>query len=103
MSFTQPIINISVSYTGCKKDNATVVLKYGGLPVINPDNTKFPPTYYLSNRPEIYTVNLESNSAAKYINLTSPRPGSYFAVAYFPYVNPNDIGITQEGEKKATY
>lgn len=72
-------------------------LKWGSPPVINPDSSKMPEKFLKEGRPSMYKLSFKSDTKPRYVNITSPIPGSYFAAVYHPYTNPQSEGITQEG------
>ncbi|XP_065168881.1 post-GPI attachment to proteins factor 6 [Atheta coriaria] len=87
----------SMSIFGCPAQDAELYLQYGAPPVINPDKSTFPQGFLLSRRESIYNISFKTDQVYTYINISSPTPGSYYAVVFFPYVNPKEQGITQDG------
>jgi len=67
-------------------------LKYGSYPVINPDGAIFPENYLLEQSP-IYEVHFVSNGSQVTLNVTSPAPGDWYAVAF---LNTNSGKIIQK-------
>lgn len=63
-----------------------VVLKYGGYPVISPENAKWPETFANLTRPQIYQKHFLSNKTKHLIVVDGPHPGSWFGMAYQSFV-----------------
>lgn len=72
-------------------------VKYGGPPVINPEGAKFPKQFFFEGRPNAIEHNFKSDEKPRYLNMTSPKPGSYFAAIFNSYKDPNNEEIKQEG------
>jgi hypothetical protein len=81
----------------CDPRRVSLFLKYGSLPVINPDGSKFPDNFSISNRVPVYHAEFNSDELPAIINVTSPIPGDWFAVAFLSYTDPNDDQILQQG------
>ena len=58
-------------------------LQYGSLPVINPLNEKFPPSFYIS-RSQLKSFHTISDNHTLSTSLRNPRPGHWFGVACLP-------------------
>lgn len=84
-------------FYGCDPRRASLFLKYGSLPVINPDGAKFPDNFSISNRVPMYNAEFQSNNVPVILNVTSPVPGDWFAVAFLSYTDPNNDQILQQG------
>jgi hypothetical protein len=84
-------------FSGCDPRRVTLFLKYGSLPVINPDGAKFPDNFSISNRVPMYNAEFQSNEVPVILNVTSPFPGDWFAVAFLSYTDPNNDQILQQG------
>jgi hypothetical protein len=84
-------------FSGCDPRRVSLFLKYGSLPVINPDGAKFPDNFSISNRVPMYNAEFQSNDVPVVLNVTSPVPGDWFAVAFLSYTDPNDDQILQQG------
>lgn len=81
----------------CDPRRVSLFLKYGSLPVINPDGAKFPDNFSISNRVPVYNAEFQSDEVPVIVNVTSPVPGDWFAVAFLSYTDPNDDQILQQG------
>lgn len=66
--------------------------------MINPDGIPFPKSFLNISRPEITELTLQTDLEANYINLTSPTPGDWFAVAFVSWSDPNKDRIHQQGK-----
>jgi hypothetical protein len=84
-------------FSDCDPRRVSLFLKYGSLPVINPDGAKFPDNFSISNRVPIYNAEFQSNNVPVILNVTSPDPGAWFAVAFLSYTDPNNDQILQQG------
>lgn len=84
-------------FSGCDPRRVSLFLKYGSLPVINPDGAKFPDNFSISNRVSMYNAEFQSNNTPVILNVTSPDPGDWFAVAFLSYTDPNNDQILQQG------
>jgi len=84
-------------YSGCDPRSVSLFLKYGSYPVINPDGAKFPDNFSISNRVPMYNAEFHSNNVPVILNVTSPQPGDWFAVAFLSYTDPNNDQILQQG------
>ena len=84
-------------FTGCKARRVSLYLKYGSLPVINPDGAKFPDNFSVSYRVPVYRAEFQSNEVPLMLNISSPFPGDWFAVAFLSYTDPNNDQILQQG------
>lgn len=58
-------------------------LKYGSYPVINPDGAEFPSHFRIHQSP-IYESHFVSDGSHHVVNVTSPTPGDWYAVAFLP-------------------
>ncbi|XP_017783090.1 PREDICTED: transmembrane protein 8A isoform X2 [Nicrophorus vespilloides] len=96
-SFKFRASDMSYSIFGCTDQNITLYLSRGSPPVINPEGYTFPADYFLREKPALHKLEFRSDKYFKYLNLSSPMPGLYYAVAFLPYSNPQNEGITQEG------
>lgn len=83
--------------SGCEPKNVEMYLKRGSPPVINPDGSKFPEGFLQHGRPDLHLLHVKSDKSLKYLNFSTPYPGSYFLAAYQPYIDPKTTGITQDG------
>ncbi|KAF5294042.1 hypothetical protein FQR65_LT10945 [Abscondita terminalis] len=83
-------------FIGCQPQDITVYLKQGSPPVINPDKSKIPKSFFNFSRP-MEKLEFKSSGEPGYINVTSPIGGSYFASAFISYTDPNFQAITQQG------
>lgn len=72
-------------------------MKPGSYPVINPDGIPFPKTFLNISRPAMQELVLQTDVTSNYINLTSPTPGDWFALAFISWSDPNKDRIQQEG------
>jgi hypothetical protein len=81
----------------CDPRRISVFLKYGNLPVINPDGSKFPDNFSISNRLPVYHAELHSDKVPVIINVSVPVPGDWFGVAFLSYTDPVDDQILQVG------
>jgi hypothetical protein len=72
-------------------------LKYGNLPVINPDASKFPDNFSISSCLPVYHAEFHSHEVPVIINVANPVPGNWFAVAFLSYTDPEDDQILQLG------
>ncbi|KDR20728.1 hypothetical protein L798_04684, partial [Zootermopsis nevadensis] len=84
-------------FSGCDPRKVSLFLKYGSLPVINPDGAKFPNNFSISNRVPMYNAEFQSDEVPVILNVTSPIPGDWFAVAFLSYADPNNDQILQDG------
>jgi hypothetical protein len=84
-------------FSGCGPRRVSLFLKYGSLPVINPDGAKFPDNYSISSRVPMYNAEFQSNNVPVILNVTSPLPGDWFAVTFLSYTDPNNDQILQQG------
>jgi hypothetical protein len=81
----------------CDPRRVSLFLKYGSLPVINPDGSKFPDNFSISNRVPVYHAEFHSDEVPVIIKVASPVPGDWFAIAFLSYTDPNDDQILQQG------
>lgn len=84
-------------YSGCDPRRVSLFLKYGSFPVVNPEGAKFPDNFSISNRVPMYNAEFHSNNVPTILNVTSPQPGDWFAVAFLSYTDPNNDQILQQG------
>ncbi|XP_069682298.1 transmembrane protein 8B isoform X2 [Periplaneta americana] len=84
-------------FSGCDSRKVSLYLKYGSLPVINPDGAKFPDNFSIANRVPIYSAEFQSDGVPMILNVSSPVPGDWFAVAFLSYTDPNNDQILQQG------
>ncbi|KAJ9589292.1 hypothetical protein L9F63_017501 [Diploptera punctata] len=84
-------------FTGCKPRKVSLYLKYGSLPVINPDGAKFPDNFSVSYRVPVYRAEFQSDEVPILLNVSSPFPGDWFAAAFLSYTDPNNDQILQQG------
>ncbi|PSN52826.1 hypothetical protein C0J52_09684 [Blattella germanica] len=84
-------------FSGCKPRKVSLYLKYGSLPVINPDGAKFPDNFSVSFRVPVYKTEFQSDEVPLILNVSSPFPGDWFAVAFLSYTDPNNDQILQQG------
>lgn len=84
-------------FIGCKPRKVSLYLKYGSLPVINPDGAKFPDNFSVSYRVPVYRVEFQSDEVPTLLNVSSPFPGDWFAAAFLSYTDPNNDQILQQG------
>lgn len=75
----------------------SIYVKEGSPPVINPDGSKFPERLLNASRPDVYFLEMHSDKTAHHVNITSPVPGTYFAVAFISWSDPTNAAITQQG------
>jgi hypothetical protein len=84
-------------FSGCDARRVSLFLKYGSPPVINPDGAKFPDNFSISNRVPMHNAEFQSNNVPVILNVTSPDPGDWFAVAFLSYKDPDNDQILQDG------
>lgn len=87
----------SFIFLGCHARNVSLFMKWGSPPVINPDGSKFPPTFYPITRSKLYHLEFSSNKQTNFINITSPKQGLYFIATFLQYTNPKYNAISQKG------
>ncbi|CAG9862805.1 unnamed protein product [Phyllotreta striolata] len=81
----------------CSTRNVSVFMKHGAAPVINPDGAPFPKLFKNITRSPVYSLEIPTTKKEAFINITSPSPGSYIAVAFLSYQDPKYNAISQEG------
>lgn len=84
-------------YLECTPQDVSIYVKEGAPPVINPDGSTFPKRLLNVSRPDVYHLQIKSDKTPHYINLTSPVPGTYFAVTFISWTDPTNAAITQQG------
>lgn len=84
---------VPTSPHACDVRNVSVYLKYGSYPVINPDGSEFPSHFRIHQSP-IYESHFVSDGSRHLVNVTSPTPGDWYAVAFLPISRAR---ITQKG------
>ncbi|KAG1668397.1 Post-GPI attachment to proteins factor 6 [Nymphon striatum] len=66
----------------CSNHNVSIYVRYGGYPVINPDNATFPSNFFID---QLITHHLEvklGTTSLAALNISSPKPGKYFAASF---------------------
>ncbi|KAH8312490.1 hypothetical protein KR044_011029 [Drosophila immigrans] len=82
----------------CKVKDVTLHLKANSFPVINPENITFPKNFLSSDqRFKIYNLQFQSNEQQQRIDIQGPQTGSWFAVAFISWTDPNNDRIEQQG------
>ncbi|XP_034112878.1 uncharacterized protein LOC117573659 [Drosophila albomicans] len=82
----------------CKVKDVTLHLKANSFPVINPENITFPKNFLNSDqRFKIYNLQFQSNEQQQRIDIQGPQTGSWFAVAFISWTDPNNDRIEQQG------
>lgn len=70
-------------------------MQQGALPVIAPDNSKFPSTFVqIGGRSNKIYRHFLANGTKNYINVTSPIPGDWFGVIFQDWVPKKDVKIS---------
>ncbi|XP_057664306.1 post-GPI attachment to proteins factor 6 [Diorhabda carinulata] len=87
----------------CKTRNVSLYMKYGAPPVVNPDGSPFPKAFKNVTRYPTYNTEIQTNKKEKFINITSPDPGSYFVIAFLAYQDPKYNAISQQGLRADCY
>lgn len=86
--------------TECQPQEVSIYLKEGSPAVINPDGSKLPERLLNVSRPDFHVLELKSDKTVHYVNMTSPIPGNYFAIAFISWTDPTNDAITQQGATK---
>ncbi|KAH8236663.1 hypothetical protein KR026_007616, partial [Drosophila bipectinata] len=82
----------------CKPKDVTLHLKAGSFPVISPENITFPKNFFSSDqRFKVYDLQFLSNEKQQRITIQGPHIGSWFAVAFVSWSDPNNDRIEQQG------
>ncbi|XP_030245650.1 uncharacterized protein LOC108649959 [Drosophila navojoa] len=82
----------------CKAKDVTLHLKAKSFPVISPENITFP-KYFLptEERYKVYSLQFQSDQKRHIIDIPGPQLGSWFAVAFVSWTDPNNDRIEQQG------
>lgn len=82
----------------CKVKDVTLHLKANSFPVISPENITFPKNFLDSDqRFKVYNLQFQSNEQQQRIDIQGPQTGSWFAVAFISWTDPNNDRIEQQG------
>ncbi|EDV93871.1 uncharacterized protein LOC6564405 [Drosophila grimshawi] len=82
----------------CKAKDVTLHLKANSLPVISPENITFPNNFVNSEqRFKVYNLQFQSDAQEHRIHIQGPQLGSWFAVAFISWTDPNNDRIEQQG------
>ncbi|XP_064556877.1 uncharacterized protein LOC135441260 isoform X2 [Drosophila montana] len=82
----------------CKPKDVTLHLKANSFPVISPENITFPKNFLISDeRFKVYNLEFLSDQTKHRIDIQSPQIGSWFAVAFVSWTDPNNERIEQQG------
>lgn len=65
----------------CRPDIVHLYLQFGGLPVLSPLNASFPDDF-VTKRQRLRSLHFPSDSELRFINVSSPDPGQWFAAAF---------------------
>ncbi|KAK9877559.1 hypothetical protein WA026_018664 [Henosepilachna vigintioctopunctata] len=85
---------------GCDPEEVNVYVKRGSIPVLNPDNSKFPEKVRNITKSELHELHLVTNKEYSFINITTPEPGIYYFVSFFPYIDPDQVAVKPTGLSK---
>ncbi|XP_017873944.1 PREDICTED: uncharacterized protein LOC108621256 [Drosophila arizonae] len=82
----------------CKVKDVSLHLKAKSFPVISPENITFP-KYFLSSdeRYKVYSLQFQSDQKRHRIDIPGPQLGSWFAIAFVSWTDPNNDRIEQQG------
>ncbi|KAH8295003.1 hypothetical protein KR018_005357 [Drosophila ironensis] len=82
----------------CKPKDVTLHLKASSFPVISPENITFPKNFFSSDqRFKLYDLQFLSDEKQQRITIPGPHLGSWFAVAFISWSDPNNDRIEQQG------
>lgn len=87
----------SIFMSKCEPRNISIYMKPGSYPVINPDGVSLPKTFLNISRPNILEKIILTDEKTNYINISSPKPGDWFAVAFISWTDPRKEKIEQQG------
>ncbi|KAH8383940.1 hypothetical protein KR009_011377, partial [Drosophila setifemur] len=82
----------------CKPKDVTLHLKASSFPVISPENITFPKNFFgPEQRFKVYDLQFLSDEQQHRITIQGPHIGSWFAVAFVSWSDPNNDRIEQQG------
>ncbi|XP_055956355.1 post-GPI attachment to proteins factor 6 [Patella vulgata] len=67
----------------CEEVPIYVVLQYGSIPSLNPNNETYP-KYFDVDTSHQTRVTLKPDNTSQFLNISSPRPGSWYSAIYRP-------------------